>query len=431
MRKSIWLAILLALLALPQAVIAGKAILLNVSGAIGPATQDYIERGIEQAAKDRANLVIIQLNTPGGLETAMRGINAAILNSPIPVVTYVYPKGARAASAGTFMLYASHVAAMAPGTNVGAAAPVQILNKSKDTKEASAADMKAANDAAAYIRSLAEMRGRNTDWAENAVRQAASSSAENAKKMKIVDILADDYPDLLKKLDGLSVNISGKNEKLTTDGMTIETVAADWRYQFLSFITNPNIAYLLLLAAIYGLFFELSNPGLILPGIVGVIALVLALYAFQLLPINYAGLALIIVGLGFILFEVYISSYGALGVGGVIAFIVGSIMLFDTSEPAFRLTLSLILAMSIVTAAFFFVIVTIAVRSHKRAIVSGKEALIGSEGVVIELMNNKILVRVSGEMWEAKSPLPLQHGEKIRVTAVNGLRLIVTPVNKQ
>lgn len=415
----------------PLSAVAGKAILLDISGAIGPATQDYVERGIKEATDDRANLIIIQLNTPGGLETSMRGINAAILNSPIPVVTYVYPKGARAASAGTFMLYASHVAAMAPGTNVGAAAPVQLANKEKDTKDVSTSDMKATNDAAAYIHSLAEMRGRNADWAESAVRQAASSSAEEAKKAKIVDIVADDYPDLLEKLDGLSVNVAGKNEKLATDAMTIQTVEADWRYQFLSFITNPNIAYLLLLAAIYGIFFELSNPGLILPGIVGVISLVLALYAFQLLPVNYAGLALIVVGLGFILFEVYISSYGALGVGGVIAFIVGSIMLFDTSEPAFRLTLSLILAMSIVTAAFFFVIVTIAIRSHKRAIVSGKEALIGSEGVVIELMNDKILVRVSGEMWEGISAQSLQRGEKVRVTAVNGLKLTVTPANKQ
>ncbi|HLB41488.1 MAG TPA: nodulation protein NfeD [Gammaproteobacteria bacterium] len=411
---------------------ANKAIVLEINGAVGPATQDYIQRGMAYAEKERAAAIIIQLNTPGGLETSMRSINEAIIISPIPVIAYVFPAGARAASAGTFIMYASHLAAMASGTNIGAASPVNILpggTKSADAKNTE--ERKATNDASAYMRSLAQLRGRNADWAELAVRQAASLSASEAKRLKVIDEVADNYPMLLKKMDGHNVLVQGIPEKISTKNLDIKIISPDWRYQFLSFLTNPNVVYLLMLVALYGLFFEFSNPGLILPGVAGVIALLLILYAFQLVPINYTGLTLVVVGLLFIIFEIFITSHGMLGIGGVIAFIIGSIMLFDVNDANYQVALSLILIMSITTALFFLIILTVILQSHKKAVVSGQEALIGSEGVVLSAMNEQIVVRVMGEIWEARALVMLNPGQKIKVTKIHGLMLLVEPLSEK
>lgn len=407
---------------------ADQALILNVNGPIGPAMQNYIERGIATAAKEKMKAIILEMNTPGGLESSMRQINEAILTSPIPVITYVYPSGARAASAGVFIMYASHLAAMASGTNVGAASPINLLGETNTpNQKLTTEEKKAQNDASAYMRSLAQLRGRNADWAELAVRQAASISANEAKHLKVIDEVADHYPELLQKLDGHQVLVLGIPDAIKTKNLELKNMPPDWRYQFLMFLTDPNIAYLFLLLAIYGLFFELSNPGLILPGVVGVLSLLLTLYAFQLMPINYVGLAFILVGVAFMIVEMYVTSYGAIALGGIIAFILGSVMLFDASDPHFHLSWSLILAMSIITIAFFFMILTLALRSHKKAVVTGVEGLIGSEGHVLSVNGDHITVRVLGEIWEANSSHLLQPNQKIRVIRVNGLVLKIEP----
>lgn len=409
------------------------AILLKVNDAIGPATEDYIKRGLIDAEQQQAKLVILQLNTPGGLETAMRHISEAIVASPIPVVVYVAPAGARAASAGTYILYSAHIAAMAPGTNVGAATPINLIDQEKNGsgKQNSTEMKKATNDASAYLHSLAELRGRNANWAKEAVNNAASISANEAKKQDVINVVANNIPDLLNKINGMSVSVKDSKKLIDTKDLEVKTISPDWRNQFLAFITNPNIAYLLMLLAVYGIFFELSNPGLILPGVAGVIALLLVLYAFQLMPINYTGLILIAAGIGFILLEIFVTSYGALGVGGVIAFVIGSIMLFDTNSPEFQVMWSLIATMSMVSILFFFVIIMMAIRSHKRAIVTGKESLIGTHGIVLSMMNEQVVVRINGEIWEARSNVMLNPGDHIIVTKINGLTLFVEPLGEK
>src|SRR3990167_5829526 len=405
-----------------------KAIILNVTGTIGPATQDYIQRGITYAEKEHASAIILQLNTPGGLGTSMRRINEAIITSRVPVIAYVAPTGAHAASAGTFIVYASHLAAMAQGTNIGAATPINLLETNKAHKTMSAEEKKAINDAAAYIRSLAQLRGRNADWAELSVRQAASLSADEAKKLKVIDEIANDYPQLLTKMDGHTAVVQGVSETVKTKNLTLETMASDWRYRFLAFLTDPNIAYILMLIAVYGLFFELSNPGLILPGVAGVIALLLVLYAFQLMPINYVGLFLILIGITFMILEVFITSFGMLGIGGLIAFIIGSVMLFDIQHTAFRIDRSLIMIMAAVTMTFFFIIMGLVIKSQKRAMITGKDSLIGSTGTVISVMNEQVVVKISGEIWEARSRTMLPIGQKVKVVSIEGLILHVEPV---
>ena len=408
-------------------------ILLNIDGGIGPATQDFVHRGLQQALQRRASMVILQIDTPGGLSTAMRGIIKDILSSSIPVIAYVAPSGARAASAGTFILYASHLAAMAPGTHVGAATPVSMglpgQAKESQSTSRSAPEQKAINDAKAYIRSLAQLRGRNAAWAEEAVGQAASLSAEEALKLGVINFIAKDVADVLQKAQGLSVVIQGSFVTLNTAEASVQTITPNWRSRFLAVITDPSVAYILLMIGVYGLFFEFASPGFILPGVVGAIALLLALYALQLLPISYVGLALMLLGIAFIVAEVFVPSFGALGIGGAIGFVIGSIMLLKTEAIGYSLPLYLIIIVALVTIAFFLLVFNMAYRSRRRPVVSGREALVGCTGQVT-LGEHTMWVRIEGERWQCRSNEPLQDGQTVIVKKVEGLLLVVEPVKQ-
>ncbi len=414
---------------------------LTIVDAIGPATADYVERSLAAAQKLNAELVIIQLDTPGGLDTAMRDIIKNITTSPFPVATYVSPSGARAASAGTYILYASHIAAMTPGTNLGAATPVQIggglptpdtdedtKDKSNKDKSMSTMERKIINDAVAYIKGLAALHGRNEKWAEKAVREGASLPASEALKLNVIDIIATDQPDLLKQLEGRKVNLQGHPYTITTTGLPITKIDPDWRSRFLSVITNPNVAYILMLLGMYGLILEFSNPGAIVPGTVGAICLLLALYSFQLLPINYAGFALILLGIALMVGEAFQPSFGILGIGGLVAFVIGSIILMDTSAPGFGIDISIIITFALSSILIFIVVVGMAFKARKRAIVSGLEQLINGEAIVINDFDQTGNVRIHSEIWQASSTTPLQKGQHVRVTGSKGLMLFVKPM---
>jgi membrane-bound serine protease (ClpP class) len=425
-------------------------VVLNVDGAISPGTADYVVRGLKAAAEESAQLVVLKMDTPGGLDTAMRLIIKQIIASPVPVAAFVAPDGARAASAGTYILYASHIAAMAPATNLGAATPVMIgiggLSEPsdqppKDSKNGgvsptsgvtaapnTAMERKQVNDAAAYIRSLAQMRGRNVEWAELAVRQAVSLTADEALKLKVIDVIAPDVPDLLRQLDGHKVNILAIEHTLNLTGARIVTLDPDWRSRVLSVIANPSIAYFLMLAGVFGLFIEFSNPGFILPGVAGAISLLLALFAFQLLPINYVGLGLIILGLIFMTGEIFMPSYGVLGIGGVISFVIGSVMLIDTNIPGYGIPWAVIVPVAFASALFIFFVVGMALKARGRPVVSGPEELIGGVGEVLEDFDGKDgLARVHGETWRVRSKQPLARGQRIRVVRIDGLIFDVEP----
>jgi membrane-bound serine protease (ClpP class) len=422
------------------------ATLLQIQGAIGPATSRYFERGLEAAEARGSRLVIVQIDTPGGLDTSMRDIIRAILASPIPVVSYVAPSGARAASAGTYILYASHIAAMAPATNVGAATPVSIGGEetpapagapvgspAKDQhavapEPGTPMERKVVNDAAAYLHGLAELRGRNVDWAEEAVRKAASLSANEALKEHVIDLIARDIPDLLAQIDGREVRLANRSVKLATTGLTIERVDPDWRTKLLSVITHPTIAYGLLLIGLYGLLLEGYNPGVLFPGVIGVISLMLALFALQILSVNYAGLALVVLGVGMIIAEFHVPAFGSLGLGGLVAFVVGSIILFDTETPGMAIGVPLIAGVASVGGLVVLTIAFLGARAQRRPVVTGERVMVGQSAEVVENFNEKGQVRYAGELWNASTAIPLRIGQTVRIVKVEGLALWVEPI---
>ena len=419
----------------------GKAYLIEVEGVIGPVIQELVTRGIREAEDNHAALVILQMDTPGGLDHSMREIIKTILDAHVPIVSWVAPQGSRAASAGTYILYASHVAAMAPATNLGAATPVQIGGLPKLPSQPSQpgeakpagdgkTDMerKILNDAIAYIEGLARLRGRNEQWAEQAVREAASLSAEEALKANVIDLVAADLNDLLKQLDGRAINIKGHVVVLDTRGMVVERVTPDWRSELLAIITNPNVAFVLMLIGIYGLIFEFSSPGAILPGVTGVICLLLALYAFQVLPVNYAALALLAIGIAFMVAEIFITSGGVLGIGGVAAFTVGSIMLFDDAYLA--VSIPIIGGTALVAAGFMLWILRRFATLRRAQVVSGEEYMIGHIGTVREAFDSRGRIDLDGENWIAETRVPLRAGQKVRVIAIDKLVLKVEPVEE-
>lgn len=442
--------LLLPLLSFPQPADASRPLvtLLTIEGPISPASADYFARGLKRSVENGSHLVVVKMDTPGGLDTAMRDIIKGILASPIPVATFVFPSGARAASAGTYILYASHVAAMAPGTNLGAATPVHIGLGGPENEPAAPPARKEAepgkepplpsaqpgtltqkqiHDASAYIRSLAQLRARNVEWAEKAVREAVSLSADEASKLHVVDFVATDVGDLLNRVQGTHVAVGGTT--LTLDVADAELVAfdPDWRARLLSVIASPSLALMLMMIGIYGLLFEFSSPGYILPGVVGGICLLLGLFAFQVLPFSYTGLGLIALGMAFLVAEVFVPTSGALAVGGVIAFVIGAVILIDTDMPGYGISLPLILTIAGVSALFVLLVVRMAVKARGRPVVSGQEALVGGPGEVLADFTGEGWATVHGETWRVRSAMPLTQGQQVRVIRIDGLTLDVEP----
>ena len=480
----------LRLLAAALAVIAGTiglvaqepagrvAHLLELDGAVGPATADYLIRGIDTAHAEGAALVIIRMDTPGGLETSMRAINRAILSAPVPVAVHVAPSGARAASAGTFIAYAAHVSAMAPGTSIGAATPVAMggfpggpprpeegeprpsepateratepgaepgaengaETENGETAEetparerpaarppADAAMAKAINDAVSHIRGMAELRGRNADWAERAVREAVTATASQALELNVIDFIAYSTEELLEKAHGRTVDLAGVEHVLDTEGLEVITLSPDWRTQLLATITNPSVALLLMVLGFYGIIFELFNPGALVPGTIGAISLLTGLYALAILPFSYAGLALILLGLALIIAEAFSPSFGILGVGGTIAVVLGAVLIFDSDIPGMEMSWPALAALVVASAGFSLIVARLAVVSHRGRITTGREEMVGLPGTVLDWSGGEGHVMTHGERWRARAAAPLSPGQKVRITEIDGLTLVVAP----
>jgi membrane-bound serine protease (ClpP class) len=394
---------------------------IRIQGAINPPMASFVNESIANAEKNGSVALLILLDTPGGLDTSMRDIIKGIMESNIPVIVYVYPSGARAASAGSVILLASHVAAMAPGTNAGAAHPVSVGQEKADKVMME----KVAKDAEAYVRSIAKQRGRNEDWAAKSVKESASITATDAVEKKVADLVAASIDELLEKIDGKKVETKKGSIVMKTKGKKASQVAMPFKYKFLSYISDPNVAYILMMIGIYGILFEIYSPGAIFPGVAGGICIILALYSFQTLPISYAGFALILLAVIFFILELKVVSYGALTIAGVISLVIGSIMLVDLPTSALSISYTTIIVMAVLTGIFFFGVLSYAVKAQLSKVTTGKEGLIGEEGVAQTdvFKNGKVLVL--GEIWNGKSGEPIAKDEKIIVTAIDGLVLTV------
>jgi membrane-bound serine protease (ClpP class) len=453
------LAFVLVLVLPGRAIGAAGVGLLTIDGAIGPASADYVVRGIALASAQRQQLIVLKMDTPGGLDTAMRSVIKAILTSPVPVAVYVAPSGARAASAGTYILYASHIAAMAPGTNLGAATPVEVgiggpqpeppaqpqpeQKRGKPSKEGAGGEAdkppagstmarKQMHDAAAYLRGLAQMRGRNAEWAERAVRESVSLTADEALKQHVIEYVAPDVNSLLAQLDGKTVSVLGQARRLATKGALPAEFAPDWRTRVLEAITNPSVALLLMTIGVYGLVFEFMNPGFVAPGVIGAICLLLGLYALQLLPVNYAGLALIVLGLMFMGAEAFLPSFGILGLGGIVAFVAGGLMLIDTELPGYGIPPALIGTLAVGCALLLIGTARLALAARRRPVTAGAATLIGALARVESVAGGgrrEAWVRVEGEIWQAVSSLPLAPAQAVKIVGRKGLTLEVVPVD--
>ncbi len=417
------LALVFALLLLPAGASAAPqpVATIEIEGVISPVTLRLVGLAIDRAQAERAQALIIQLDTPGGLERSMRAIVQRMMNAEVPVIVYVSPTGSRAASAGVFITMAAHVAAMAPATNIGAASPVAVGGNADKTMM-----KKIENDATAFIRTVALERGRNAEWAEKAVREAVSITERDALKLKVIDLIADSVPDLLEKLDGRTIKLPKGPVTLATKGAPVRPIEIGFRDRFLNVITDPNVAYVLMMLGMLGLFFELSNPGVILPGVIGGISLILAFFAFQSLPINYAGLLLILFAIVLFVAEIKIVSHGVLAIGGMVSMALGSLMLFDAPEVGFRVSWWLIVPTVLATAGLFLFVVAAGVRALGRPPSTGAEGLVGKTGTVRERLGPEGQVMVSGEIWRALAEgEPLEPGAQVRVVGVNGLTLKV------